>query len=116
MTMDPVSTNPGNYSVVFENDRVRVLEYRDEPGFASVPHAHPDSVMITLSDFQRRLSTDDHQVEVEMDSGQARWLGAQVHSGHNIGQTPTHVMFVELKEAAPNPAATPSVLGPEPVK
>ncbi|MDH4341096.1 MAG: cytoplasmic protein, partial [Thermoleophilia bacterium] len=27
-----------------------------------------------------------------------RWLDAQTHSGENIGETPTQVLFVELKE------------------
>lgn len=26
------------------------------------------------------------------------WLAAQEHSGENIGETDTHVLFVELKE------------------
>jgi hypothetical protein len=30
--------------------------------------------------------------------GRVRWLDAQTHSGENIGSTPTHVLFVELKE------------------
>ena len=37
-----------------------------------------------------------------------RWLDAQVHSGENIGQTATHVVFVELKDA-PLPAAIDEV-------
>lgn len=44
---DPVVANPKLYRVVFENERVRVLEYRDEPGDRTVPHSHPDSVMGT---------------------------------------------------------------------
>ena len=52
---DPVATNPELYSVVFENERVRVLEYRDRPGDRTLPHRHPDSVMLTLSSFRRRL-------------------------------------------------------------
>ena len=32
-------TNPGLYSVLFENDRVRVLEYRDEPGDSAQEHS-----------------------------------------------------------------------------
>ena len=55
MALDPVETNPDLYSVVFENDRVRVLLYEDTPGTVSQPHQHPDSVMVTLSSFQRRL-------------------------------------------------------------
>ena len=30
------------------------------------------------------------------------WLDAQTHSGENIGDTETHVLFVELKHGAPN--------------
>jgi len=52
---DPTQTDPDEYKVVFENDRVRVLEYRDEPGQWTSPHEHPDSVMVTLSGFDRRL-------------------------------------------------------------
>ena len=32
MSQDPVTTNPEHYQVVYENDRVRVLEYTDQPG------------------------------------------------------------------------------------
>ena len=55
MAADPVCTDPDKYQVIFENDRVRVLEYRDLPGGKTLPHQHPDSVMYTLSAFQRRL-------------------------------------------------------------
>ncbi len=52
MTLDPATTNPDHYKVVFENDRVRVLEYRDEPGEQTTLHEHPDSVMYTLTSFR----------------------------------------------------------------
>ena len=98
---DPVETNPGLYRVMFENERVRVLEYLDHPGDQTTTHEHPDSVMVTLSRFRRRLSSSDHDVEVEVPAFQARWLDAQEHSGANIGETDTHTIFVELKEPAP---------------
>jgi hypothetical protein len=34
---DPVETNPELYSVVMENEPVRVLEYRDSPGDRTEP-------------------------------------------------------------------------------
>src|SRR5829696_1764435 len=37
MPSDPTFTDPGLYRVVFENDRVRVLEYRDRPGGPDPP-------------------------------------------------------------------------------
>ena len=55
MSLDPVTSNPDYYKVVLENDRVRVLEYTDQPGERTTPHRHPDSVMYALSNFQRRL-------------------------------------------------------------
>jgi hypothetical protein len=100
MAEDPVETNPDNYRVAFENDRVRVLEYSDTPGHATAEHYHPDSVMITASAFRRRISSNGKAVEVELPAGIARWLPGQHHSGENIGETDTHTFFVELKEAA----------------
>ena len=95
---DPTQTDPDKYKVVFENERVRVLEYRDEPGDATRPHEHPDSVMVTLSSFDRRLIAENGDArEVSLAEGEVRWLDAQTHSGENTGVTPTHVLFVELK-------------------
>lgn len=108
---DPVLTDPQLYRVLFENDRVRVLEYRDRPGDATHLHAHPDSVMVTLSSFRRRLRSGGKEVELELAPFQARWVGAQEHSGMNIGDSQTHSIFVELKEPAPTPSAA-RPLGP----
>jgi hypothetical protein len=55
MPADPTITDPGLYRVILENDRVRVLEYRDRPGDRTSPHGHPDSVMVTLSAFSRSI-------------------------------------------------------------
>ncbi|MET0974615.1 cytoplasmic protein [Orlajensenia leifsoniae] len=108
---DPVVTNPDHYSILFENEFVRVLEYLDAPGDASRPHEHPNSVMITLTAFHRLLQSGDAEREVALPAGVATWLPAQRHSGTNTGETPTHTIFVELKGAS---AGTPgvSVLGP----
>ena len=110
MSTDPSITNPDYYRVVYENERVRVLEYRDAPGDRTTPHAHPDSVMYTLSSFRRRLYAADGETrEVEIAAGTTAWLPAQEHAGHNIGSTPTHVVFVELKES---PTEGSTALGP----
>lgn len=111
MDDDPVVSNGDLYRVVFENERVRVLEYRDQPGDATTPHRHPDSVMITLSSFRRRLSSGGREVEVELPADAARWLPAQVHAGENIGDTETHTLFIELKEA-PSAASAPASADP----
>jgi beta-alanine degradation protein BauB len=98
--VDPTISDPDKYKVVFENERVRVLEYRDAPGARTSPHDHPDSVMVTLSGFERRLvGATGESRDVTLAPAEIRWLDAQTHSGENIGDTPTHVVFVELKES-----------------
>jgi quercetin dioxygenase-like cupin family protein len=118
MSLDPVASNPEHYKVAFENERVRVLKYSDQPGDKTTPHQHPDSIMYTLSAFRRRLVSGEAQREVELEEGSVGWLPAQSHYGENIGNTPTHVLFVELKETAPDVAVSEAPraggLGPEP--
>ena len=101
MSLDPVETNPQHYRVVYENDRVRVLEYTDQPGDRTTTHEHPDSVMYALSSFRRRLHSGELQRDVEITAGTTVSGPAQQHFGENIGDTPSHSVFVELKEAPP---------------
>ena len=113
MELDPTVTDPEAYRTIFENDRVRVLEYSDKPGHRTSPHRHPDSVMYTLSAFRRKVSAGGKDVEVELPAGTVRWVGAQEHYGENIGDTDSHSIFVELKEPDPAAgAATAEPLGP----
>ena len=109
---DPVATNPELYSVVFENDRVRVLPYSDHPGDRTQPPEHPDSVMITAASFERRLHHDGKSVDVTIPAGTVRWLDAQEHSGENIGTTDSVAFFIELKEPGPPRNSPPKALGP----
>lgn len=116
MSLDPTTTDPERYRVIFENERVRVLEYSDQPGESTHPHHHPDSVMYTLSSFRRRLVSGDAQRDVELEAGTVGWLPAQQHHGENVGDTPTHVIFVELKESrADQPAKDGRAIGPQPI-
>ena len=112
MANDPIATDPDKYKLIFENDRVRVLEYRDRPGDRTSPHRHPDSVMYTLSSFERRLIHDGQHRDVQMEAGRVNWLAAQEHSGENIGSTESHVLFVELKDSPAGPADGRAELGP----
>lgn len=66
--------------------------------------------MHTLSSFRRRLGADGGEREVELPAGMTGWLPAQRHYGENIGESDTHVLFVELKEHEAKPS--PDVIGP----
>lgn len=110
--LDPATTNPAHYRVIFENERVRVLEYRDVPGDRTTVHRHPDSFMYPLATFRRRLVHGDQERDVEVTAGTPMWLPAQEHLGENIGDSPSHALFVELKEPAATSGALEGSLGP----
>lgn len=96
---DPAKTDLDKYKVVLENERVRVLEYRDKPGDKTTMHTHPDFVVVAQSAFRRRLTLPGGKTMVrEFKPGEVLWTDAQSHIGENIGQTDTHVLIIELKE------------------
>ena len=96
---DPVKTDSDKYKVVLENDRVRVLEYRDKPGEKTTMHRHPDFVVLARSAFKRQLTLPGGKTVVrEFKPGAVMWTDAHSHIGENIGDTDTHVLIIELKE------------------
>ena len=98
---DAVKTDPDKYRVVLENDRVRVLEYRDKPGEKTKMHTHPDFVLQAMAPFKRKLTLSNGKtVTREFKAGEIVWMNAQSHIGENIGETDTHVLITELKEIA----------------
>ena len=95
---DPLVTDGDKYSLVLENERVRVLRYRDKPGDKTTPHEHPDYVMTSRSAFKRRLHfPDGRTVDVDVKIGDTMFLKGHTHVGENIGTTDTDVILVELK-------------------
>ena len=99
---DPIVTDGDKYSVVLENERVRVLKYHDKPGDKTLPHAHPDYVLYAESSFKRRLTFPGNKtLEVDVKAGTVVYMNAHNHIGENIGDTDTDVIIVELKENKP---------------
>jgi quercetin dioxygenase-like cupin family protein len=95
---DPVTTDGDKYSVILENDRVRVLRYHDEPGERTNSHHHPAFVLYALAPFERRLSfPDGTKKERAFVSGDVIFMPDQTHVGENIGSTATEAVIVELK-------------------
>jgi hypothetical protein len=96
---DPVSTDGDKYHVLFENDRVRVLRYHDEPGAKTHLHHHPDFVMVVLAPFRRELTFADGSKRTrDFRASETVWMTAQDHVGENVGTTPTDVVLIEPKE------------------
>lgn len=107
--LDPTETDADKYRTILENEEVRVLEYRDEPGDRTAQHHHPRFVLYALSAFEREVTLPDGKVlQRKFVPGDVMWSDAQTHIGHNVGQSDTHVILIELK-ADPAPALSAKV-------
>jgi hypothetical protein len=107
-SLDALLAAPGNHTVLFENERVRVLHTRILPGQKVPVHTHrwPSVLFIlTWSDFLRR----DHLGIVTLDTRQAvevpkvntpTWLEPLApHSVENVGHEVINNVQVEIKGA-----------------
>lgn len=97
--LDPVQTDGDKYKVLFENDRLRVLEYEDSPGGVTRQHDQPAFVLYAAAPFEREIALPDGKtLRRSFAAGDVMWSDAQTHVDQNVGTTPTHVIMVELKD------------------
>lgn len=106
---DPTVVAADKYSVMFENDAVRILKVHYEPGASSALHRHPDAVAVILSGSSSRFTAADGTVqELSPEADSALYMPAGAHTVENIGQAPVDVVLVEFKTGAPGMATLPT--------
>ena len=98
MAGDAVSVAPDKYKVLFENDRVRVLDGRYGPGQKSNLHSHPDLVAVALTLCKVQFGLGDGQtVGMELQEGEAVFVEGQEHTVENAGAAELRTILIELK-------------------
>ena len=103
---DPAKVVPDHYKVLKETNSVRILEYRDTPGHKVPRHSHPNYFVYVVSD-ATRLFTDwsltaactGEGKTVTLTVGEAISKPAITHCEENTGNTDTHLLVVEFKNA-----------------
>ena len=72
---DPLQVAANVYTLVMENEHVRVLDARFSPGAQAVMHSHPNHVIYVLTDGRLKITTPDGKsVNVDLKAGQAIWM------------------------------------------
>jgi len=95
---DAVKVDPKHYSVVSENDQVRILKVHYGPHEKSVMHSHPDAVAVFLTDATAQFNFPDGKTQpVSIKAGEAQFTPAQVHLPENTSDKGFDVIVVELK-------------------
>ena len=91
-------TDPDKYKVIFENEHIRLLDYKDKPGEKTNQHEHPAFALYALSPFKRNIHLEDGKIiEREFKTGEIIWSEGQIHVGENVGDMDTHALIIELK-------------------
>ena len=95
---DPVEVDPGHYQVEHEDDQVRVLRIKYEPGDKSVMHGHPASIGVSLTDLHARFELPDGSTEeLNMEAGQVMAFPEGEHLPENLSDQPMEAILIELK-------------------
>jgi len=95
---DAVKTDPKHYSVISENDQVRILRVHYGAHEKSIMHSHPNAVAVYLSDSKGKFTLPDGKTqELTTKAGEAQFTPATTHLPENTGDTPLDLIVVELK-------------------
>ncbi len=95
---DATKVDPAHYTVVSENDQVRILKVHYGAGEKSVMHSHPDSVAVYLTNAKVKMTLPDGKTqEYEVKAGDAQFTPAATHLPENIGTGEVEIILVELK-------------------
>jgi quercetin dioxygenase-like cupin family protein len=96
---DPLDTAPDMYKLIYENERVRILEVSFQVGEQIAEHSHPDHFVYVLEAGNLRITNSDGTVtDAEFKVGDVVWLNAETHWAVNTGTTPVRLLVTELKE------------------
>lgn len=98
---DPLVAAPEMYRLLFENERVRVMEVAFQPGQKIAAHSHPDHfVYVAEAGTLRLFKPDGTSSDAELSVGMVVWIPAETHWAENIGTTVVRLVVTELKSAA----------------
>jgi len=98
LAQDPTTLYPKNYKILFENDRVRVLDFVLRKGDTEDFHKHPAHVAYILTGFKIRFTFPDGRTVIrETKAGDVLFSEAVTHSPLNIGDTDAHGILIEMK-------------------
>jgi len=98
---DAVKADPKHYSVITENDQVRILKVHYGAHEKSVMHSHPNSVAVFLTDAKGKFTFADGKTQdFTGKAGDTLYEAAVTHLPENTGDAAMDIIVVELKGPA----------------
>jgi quercetin dioxygenase-like cupin family protein len=101
LAQDAVKVDPKHYTVITENDQVRILKVHYGPHEKSVMHSHPASAAVFLTDGKGQFTFPDGKTQAfNAKAGDAQYEAAVTHLPENTSDTAMDLIVVELKTHA----------------
>ena len=95
---DATKVDAKHYTVVSENDQVRILRVHYGAHEKSVMHSHPATVAVFLTDAKGEFHYPDGKTRsFAVKAGDAQYEAATIHLPENTGDKGMDVIVVELK-------------------
>jgi quercetin dioxygenase-like cupin family protein len=98
LAQDAVKVDPKHYTVVSENDQVRIVKVHYGAHEKSVMHSHPNLVAVFLNDSKGQFTfPDGKKQDITAKAGDAQYENAVTHLPENTGDDGMDIILVELK-------------------
>ncbi len=100
VAQDAARVQPKNYRVVIDNNKVRVLEFRSQPGKGICGiglHSHPAHLTVLLTPAKVRETINGKTREIESKAGDTFWSPAVTHIVENYGGQQVRSLIIEVK-------------------
>ncbi len=98
---DAIKVDPKHYTVLSENDQVRIVKVHYGPHEKSVMHSHPNSVAVFLTDSKVQMTLPDgKKTDMEVKAGDSQYTAAGTHLPENVSEKGMDLILVELKTPA----------------
>jgi len=95
---DAAKVDPKHYTVMSENDQVRILKVHYGPHEKSVMHSHPAGVVVFLNDGKAVFTAPDgKKTDIAFKGGDAQTTASMIHLPENTGDTAMDAIVIELK-------------------
>lgn len=98
LALDPLQAAPEMYSLLYENDQVRVMKVVFAPGQKIAEHSHPNHFVVVELPGKLKISKPDGtSSELDLKKDQVLWIPAETHWAQNVGTTPVELIVNEMK-------------------
>lgn len=101
LAQNQVSFESGE-KIIVDNDKMKVVEFTSYPQgdvCGEGMHHHDPHLTVVVSDAKVKITPEEGEPQIiEVKSGTSMWLESDTHSVTNVGDQPTKMILVYLKE------------------